>query len=107
MPGQIEEAANELGITPADGKHSAINGYNWVLSEGQTLDEAIAAAKQRYMVERNPFSYLPSDDDDEYKSLSDTSEEEGSFSEYDDDECLDSQVDSSSDKEMDLSSSVE
>ena len=58
------------------------------MSEGQNLDEAIAAARQSYIIERNPFSFLPSSDDDDYKSLSDTGEEEDTFSEYDDDKCL-------------------
>lgn len=59
-----------------------------------------AVARQRCIVERNPFSFLPSCDDDDYRSLPGTSEEEDTLSEYDDDECIcSSQVSSSSGKE--------
>ena len=122
VPGQVEEAANELGITHADGKHSAIYGCSWILKEGQTPEKAIAWAKERYTVHQSPFLFednlLPSADNDDYGSLSDTSEENGSFSVFDDDECPDSKSswseeesspdnESSSDEEMDPQSSSE
>ena len=65
------------------------HSQNWSLKKGETLDQAIKAAKQRYMVGVGDYS----EDDmslssSELKSLTDCSDD-GSYSAYDDEECPD------------------
>lgn len=81
VPSQIEESVIHFGL-------NQVYGPRWALSEGQTLEEAVIAAKQRYKVKPEPHS---SDEETEEKSMSDTSEseEESVFSVYDDKDCPD------------------
>ena len=70
IPRLIEESAAFLGMPVLYG----LRGRNrpWMLEEGQTMDEAIKAAKERYMVEPNP---VPFDHECEWDYESESSDE--------------------------------
>ena len=88
VPGQVEEAAKELGF------RNYANQQQWALSAGQTREQAMKAAKQRYLIRPAPSSedeMSLSSDDSDFSSMSDTSEE-GDFSVYNDEECSDGEA---------------
>lgn len=92
IPGQIVDSGAYLGLPDVYGLHG--HDCNWVLETGQTKDDAIQAAKQRYMVQPNPDAehlFAPSSDSD-CDTLTEP-RDDGSYSEYDDEECPDGVVD--------------
>lgn len=91
-PGQIVDSGAYLGLPDVYGLLG--HDCNWVLETGQTKDDAIQAAKQRYMVQPNPDAedlFAPSSDSD-CDTLTEP-RDDGSYSEYDDEECPDGVVD--------------
>ena len=101
VPRQIEESAFELGMLIRSDLNyplRAVYGQIWALSEGQTLEEEIEAAKCRYMIDQEPFSSGEDSlsDDSGFDSLSEDSEDDD-FSEYDDEECPDCESSEGSD----------
>ena len=81
VPRQIEESALALSLK------SRVYEHEWALSEGQTQEDAIEEAKQRYLHPPNSDSESECDSESEFKSESsfDMSIDDD-FSVYDDDE---------------------
>ena len=89
IPRQIEESAAQLGLPVVYSMHGH---FTWALEMGQSVDDAVKAAKERYTVPSSPDDedsfYSSSFSSGEFNSLSESSED-GYYSEYDDEECPD------------------
>lgn len=97
IPSQIEDAVVELALPNGYGTRCGMydQEHHWILDQGQTLEEAIKEAKERYMMPpaNDEFHAMSlSSNDPEFDSLSDTSVEEYfSVSVCEDNECPDSE----------------
>ena len=88
VPRQISESAKQLGLI--GDSTDAVYGQEWVVSQGQNLEEEISRAKERYFVKG---VLLEDDSSDDFMSLED-SVVDGEFSVYDDEECPDEGISS-------------
>jgi len=101
VPNAVDEYGKMLGLLPAT-CYSSVYGHVWALSDGQSLDEEIIKAKQRYKIglaDDDSYVLYAAEIEDEIidqQSMSCSSEsdafDEDTISIYDDDECPDALV---------------
>ena len=85
VPRQIENAASQLGFA-----NQRVHGEPWLVCEGSTEEDEVAAAEAAYMVDQDENATAEPDKDEESDNESHYEEDiDDSFSEYSDDECPD------------------